>query len=112
MELHAFHWEAPVAQTHDRAAAVLLGGPGADFQFCGQIIFLDDERVIAGGGHRHGKPLKDSFVVVHHGASLAMHEMSGTHDGTAEGFADRLVSEADSEHRNLSCEVADQIDAD
>src|ERR1700733_16046154 len=62
--------------------------------------------------HGHGKTLKDSFVIVHHRAGLAMHEMRGASHAAAEGFPDRLVSQTDPEHGNFSCEVADQIDAD
>ena len=43
MELHAFNGIAAVAQAHDGAGAVFLGGPGADLQFVGQIFLFDDE---------------------------------------------------------------------
>ena len=112
MELHSLDRITAVTQAHDGAAAVFFGGPGADFQFGGQIFFLDDERMIARGRHGHGKALEDGSVVVHDCAGLAMHEMSGANHASAEGFADRLMSEADSEHWDFSCEVADELDAD
>ena len=111
MELHSLCVPA-VAQAHNGAGAVFFGGPGADFQFRGKIFFFDDERMIASGRHRHGKTLKDGFVVVHHCAGLAMHDMTGANHAAAEGFADCLVTQTDSEHRNLPCKMADQIDAD
>ena len=65
MELHAFHGVLLVAQAHDGAGAIFFRGPGADFQFGGQIFFFHDQRVIAGGRHGHGKALKDGLIVVH-----------------------------------------------
>src|SRR5271169_3810482 len=107
MELHALDGVAAMAQTHDGAAAVFLGGPGADFQFGGQIFFLDDERMIPRGRHGHGETLEDSSVVMHDSAGFAMHEMSGANHAAAEGFADRLVPQTDPKYRNLPGEVAD-----
>jgi hypothetical protein len=41
-----------------------------------------------------------------------MHQVRGAHHAAAEGFSDRLMSQADAEHRHLSGEVADEFDAD
>jgi hypothetical protein len=112
MELHAFDGAMPVAQAHDGAGAVFFGGPGADLEFGGEIFFFDDERVIACGRHGHGQALKDGSVVVHDGAGFAVHKIGCANYVAAEGFADGLVSEADSEDWNFSGEVADEIDAD
>src|SRR5579872_6681506 len=68
--------------------------------------------MIAGSGHRHRETLEDSFVVVHDCAGLAMHDMSCADHTAPECFADRLVSEAHSQHWNLTGEMADQLDAD
>ena len=68
--------------------------------------------MIPGGGHGHGKALKHGFIVVHDWARLAMHEVRGADDASAEGFADGLMSEADSEYGNFPGEMADQVDAD
>ena len=38
MELHSFDGISPVAQAHDGAGAVFLGGPGADFQIGGRFF--------------------------------------------------------------------------
>ena len=75
--------------------------------FCSTI-----ERVVARGSHGHGQALKYGFIVVHDRAGFAVHEMSGPDDVSAERFADRLVAEAYSKHRNFTRKVADQIDAD
>jgi hypothetical protein len=56
--------------------------------------------------------LKDSFVVVHDGAGLAVHEVAGADDATSEGLADGLMTEAYAQHWNPSREVANQFDAD
>jgi hypothetical protein len=112
MELHAFDGMVPVAQAHNRAVAIFFGSPGADFQFCRQVFFLDDERVITGRRHRHGETLKDGAVVVHDGAGLAVHKICRPNDTAPEGFPDRLMSEADSEDRHFSREMADKINTD
>src|SRR5258708_34759976 len=109
MELHALDRIAAVTQAHDGPGAVFFRRPGADFQFGGENFLFDDERMVARGGHGHRKTLKDGSDVVHDGASLAVHEMSGANDPAAKGFADRLMSEANSEHRDFPREVADQI---
>src|SRR5579863_5379022 len=112
MELHAFDGMEAVAQAHDGAGAVFLGSPGADFQFRGQIFFLDDERMIARGRHGHGQAPEDRAIVMHDGAGFAVHEMSGANHVSAEGLTDGLMSEADSAQRDFSGEVANQFDAD
>src|ERR1700684_4320998 len=101
MELHSLNREVPMAQAHDDAGAVFFCGPGAYFQFGGEIAFLDDERMIARSCHGHGKTLKDSFVVVYDGAGLAVHKMGGAHHASTEGFANCLMPQANSEHRDF-----------
>src|SRR6266567_6195738 len=112
MELHSLDLMEPVAQTHDGASAVFFGGPGADFQLCRQILFLNDQRMVARGCHRHRETLKDGSVVVNDRTGLAVHEMRRSNHVAAEGFADGLVSQANTEKWNFACKVADQIDAD
>src|ERR1700675_3732762 len=68
--------------------------------------------MIAGRCHRHGQTLKDRFIVMHDRAGFAVHEMGGANHASAEGFANRLVPETDSQHWNFSREMPDQIDAD
>jgi hypothetical protein len=68
--------------------------------------------VIARGRHRHGKALKDGFVVVDDRAGLAVHEVGCADYAASEGLADGLMSKADTENRYLAGEVADQFDAD
>ena len=101
-----------MAQAHDGAGSVFFRRPGADFQFRRQIFLFDDQRMVAGGRHRHGQALEDAFVVVHDGAGFAMHEMGSAHDFAAESFADGLMSQADAQHGNFSGELANQFDAD
>jgi hypothetical protein len=112
MELDAFDEMLAMAQAHDGAGAIFFGGPGADFEICGEIFFFDNQRVVARSGHGHGQALEDGSVVVHDGAGFAVHEMRGANYVSAEGFADGLMSEADTEYGNLSAEVADERDAD
>ena len=112
MELDSLDWELAVAQTHDYAGYVAIGGPSADFQIAGQVRFADDERVIAGGGEWRVNSAKDGSAVVLDRTGFAVHERSGAHDLSAESRANGLMSETDAEERNFSGEVLDQGDAD
>src|ERR1700674_358714 len=47
-----------------------------------------------------------------HFAGFAMHQLGGAHDLSAEGSADGLVAEADSQDRNLARKMADKFNAD
>jgi hypothetical protein len=53
-----------------------------------------------------GKPLEDADILVMDRRHLAVHQLLGVDDLAAEGFADRLVAEADAEQRNLAGEFA------
>src|SRR5580658_5175721 len=68
--------------------------------------------MIARRRHGHGEALKEGSVVVHDGAGLAVHEMSGANYAAAEGFADGLVPQTDSEYRDFPGEVTNESDAD
>src|SRR6266849_10527945 len=68
--------------------------------------------MIAGCGHRRRQAAKDGLAIVLNLTGFAVHQVLRTNHLAAEGRADRLVSEADSEHGHFAREVADQFDAD
>jgi hypothetical protein len=41
-----------------------------------------------------------------------VHQLGGAHDFAAEGRADRLMSQADAQDRNLARKMPDQVNAD
>src|SRR5579863_2012839 len=112
MELHSFDGMPPVPKPHDRTRAVFFGRPRADLEFPWQVFLFDNQRVVASSRHGHRKSLKDSPVVMKDGAGLAVHEVRRPNHMTAKCFADRLMSQADTEQRGLAGKVADQFDAD
>jgi hypothetical protein len=59
-----------------------------------------------------GKPRKTPDIAVLHRRHLAVHQLLGVHDATAEGFADRLVAEANAEQRNLAGKLANRRQRD
>src|SRR5258708_16108784 len=61
MELHAFHREILMPQAHDDARSVFVRSPCADLQIVWQILLGDDQRMVAGRGHRRGQAAKDGF---------------------------------------------------
>ena len=54
MKLHAFDSQFAVAQTHDGVVV----GLGGNFQLARQRIAFDDQRMIARGDERFGRPRK------------------------------------------------------
>jgi hypothetical protein len=105
-------------QAHDDAGSVFVRSPCADFQIAWQILLGDDQRMIAGRGHRRRQAAKDGLAIVLNLTGFAVHQVLRANHLAAEGCADRLVSEADSEQRHtspalvLARKMADQFDAD
>src|SRR6202049_1012874 len=112
MELHSLDRVPAMAQPHDGALAVFFCSPGADFQFRGKTFFLDDQGVVASGSHRDRQSLKNTFIVMHDRAGLAVHKVCGAYYVAAEGRANGLMSKAHPEHWHFSNEVAYEINAD
>ena len=112
VELHAFDREFLVAEAHDHARAVPFHGVGADFEVGGQALLIDDQRVVAGGGHGRADTAEDGFAVVLDAAGLAVHQVLGAYDFSAKRFAHGLMSQADAQDWKLAGEVANQVDAD
>src|ERR1700675_1370998 len=116
MEMHTLHREFLMPQAHDDAGSVFVRSPCADFQIAWQILLGDDQRMIAGRGHWRREAAKDGLAIMLNLARFAVHQVLRAHPLAAEGCADRLVSEADSEQRHISpalaCKMQDQVDAD
>src|ERR1700681_4959150 len=112
MELHSLPRVLPMTQPHDGALAIFFCSPGADLQIRRKTFFLDDQGVVASGSHRDRKSLKNTFIVMHDRAGLAVHKVGGAYYVAAEGRANSLMSKAHPEHRHFSHEAAYEIDAD
>jgi hypothetical protein len=97
-----------VAQTHDDVA-----GLGGDFEFVGKAVAVDDQRVVPRGleGRRH--VLEHALARVANARELAVHWLWCPHHLAAEYLPDRLVAEADAEHRQLGLgRRLDEVHAD
>ena len=70
---------------------------------------IDDERVVAGGLERVGQVGEHAPAVVADERRLAVHDLRGTNDATAEDLADALVAEAHAEHGTVARECADHL---
>jgi hypothetical protein len=118
MELDTFNREFPVPQAHDDPCSVFVRSPGADFQIAWQILLGDDQRVVAGRGHRRRQAAKDGLAIMLNLTGFAVHQVFRAHHLASEGSADGLVSEADSEQRHITAvlavarKVTDQFYAD
>ena len=108
VELHALDVEVLVAHAHDFAVV----GPGGDFEAGRQGRALDRQRMVANHRKWTWQALEYAFSGVRDHRGLAVHDLFGAHDLAAECFADRLVTEADAEDRQLALEVLDDLDRD
>src|SRR3989442_1050330 len=107
MKLDTFHGKLLMPQSHDCPRTIFLYRRGTDFQVWGQTIFRDYQRVISGRGHRRGQSAKNSSSIVQHQAGLSMHKIWSSHHLSTKSSANRLMSQTDSEHRHLACEMPD-----
>src|SRR5947209_10228492 len=112
MELHALHWQPLVAEAHDHGSSIAILSAGGDFQLLGQAFFLDDERMVARGGHRRRQAAENRTAVMHDAAGLAMHQVLRANHLAAECGTYRLMSQANSEDGHFSCSLADQLNTD
>src|SRR6267143_5932374 len=116
MELHTLNREILMSQAHDDAGSVFVRSPCADFQIARQILLGDDQRMIAGRSHGRRQAAKDGLAIVFDLTGFAVHQVLRANHLPAEGCANGLVSEADSEQRHISLalarKMADQFNTD
>src|SRR5215472_11828066 len=108
MELHAFHCRFAMPHSHDLTIVALRG----DLEARGQARALNDERVVASGRERILESAEYARAVVLHRGQLAVHHTPRPDDPSPEGLTDRLVTEADAEDWNFTCEALDQWHTD
>jgi len=104
VELQAVDRQCLVLEGHDQAVFAL----GCDGEAVGQGLGIDHQGVVAAdfnprgqvGEHRAGAVELD-------GRAFAVDRDGRVDDARAEGFANALVAEADAEHRDFACEMAD-----
>ena len=70
-------------------------------------LFVDDERVVSGRHQGVGKAAKESLPIVADGIGLPVNRPRGATHAAAVHLGDRLVAEADAEHRQALTEVSD-----
>jgi hypothetical protein len=108
MKLHAFHREVAMAHGHD----LTFVGACRNFQHIRQRLRLRDQRMVTARLERLRQSRQDAAAIVMHVRRLAMHETRGAHDFAAEHFDERLMPEADAEHRHLARERGDHLHRD
>src|SRR5438132_4815819 len=97
MELHALDRGRAVAHAHDLAVV----GPRRHLELGRARLALDRQGMVPRGLVGRGQPPENARACVMDARHLAVHERLRMHDTPAEGLADRLVSEADTENGNL-----------
>ena len=97
-QIGSSRWRRPITRPSS-VQAVLEGGRESGT--------LDDQGVVAGRGERRRQALEDVGVMMEDRRGLAVHEVRGTDDVTAEDMADGLVTEAHAEDRLLAGEGLD-----
>ena len=112
MELHPFDGKAAMAKSHDDAGAIFLEGMGGDLEVSGQVVFGDDEGVVASRGHRRRNAPEDRLTVVFNLTGLAVHEVLRAYDASAEGSANGLMSQTYAKERHFPGKIPDEVNAD
>ena len=112
MELHAFHREPAMPQTHDGACSIALGGVGTYFQIGRQGLLFDNQGMVTRRCHGRRQPAEDGFAVVLHRAGLAMHQVRRAHHSAPKRRADGLMSQTDPQQWYFACKMAYQRNGD
>src|SRR5450755_3517483 len=108
VELHTLDGKLPMTHAHDQAVVA----PGGDFQRVREPGSGDHKRVVSGRHERVIEPVEHAGAGVMHGTYLAVHNGRRAHHLASKGNADRLVAEADAEHRDAAAEVTHEVNTD
>src|SRR5690606_33669398 len=109
VELHPFHIECLVAQTHDLVhAAVVALRPGDDLEAVWQRLLFNDQRMVTRRGKRTRQAAEHTLAFVIDRRGLAMHHLARAHHLAAEYLAHALLAKADAKDRQLAGKVLDR----
>ena len=105
MELDAFCPGGHVSESHN----FLIFCPRSDLENRWEGGAIDDEGMVACGfkGLRHVR--ENGICTMVDGRCFTMHEELGSHNLATIGLGKGLMPEADTEHRDPSCEVLDGL---
>src|SRR5262249_49105010 len=107
MELDSEKRPRAMADGHDHAVL----GLGIDAKKNRRRRAIDNQRVIARRLHRRRASFEQSLAAMPHRRDLAVHRRGAAHDARAERLAERLMTEADAEQRNVIVETDEIEDA-
>src|ERR1700734_841320 len=108
VELDAVHRQGAMLKGHDQAVRRLRG----DREIAGHRGAIDHQGMVTRRLEWAVDAAEHALALVAHLGELAVHGQGRAHDVAAEGLADRLVAEADAEHRNGRRGLVDQVEAD
>ena len=108
MKLHPECRAVTVLNAHDEPVVALR----ADLELGGRARSLDDERVIARRRKGAVQTAEEPARIVRNARHLAVHRRWRAHNVAAERLPDRLMAEADPEHRRRFARRADEIETD
>ena len=107
MKLHAFHDVPFMPDAHDLA----VPRPGGDDEPVRHRLRVDHQRMVAGEDRRRRYPAEHAASVRGYRIGLAVHDRLCLDDTPSEGGADRLVSQAHPQDRDLAGEPANRLQA-
>src|SRR5271156_3218951 len=108
VELHAFHSQFAMTQTHDRAVAGLRGY----FERARERFALHDQRMVARGNEFLRQTAEYRFAVVLNFTRLAVHDFLRANHIAAERRSNGLMSQTNAEDGNFSSEALNERHAD
>lgn len=108
MKLHAVKWEMPMLQTHNDTVFC----PGSALQHIRAGFGVDDETVVAGGHERIRQTGKHAGIFMKHGTQFAVNGLRGPDDVATIDLTDSLMTEADTQDRDMRSGSPNEIAAD
>ena len=110
MELNAEGWMLLVLDAHDFTDSIRSVRPRCYIELVRQRVIFDHKAVVTRCGHRLRKTGEDTLPFVMNLIRLAVHQSFGSDNFSAGCLSDRLVSEADAQHRHAPMKVLNAID--
>ena len=108
VELYSKSRKLSVPDTHDN----IVVGPGCNIENTGGGVAFDDERMITSCGKPIGNSCEDPLPIVIDCRDFYMDDGRCLDNRSAEGLADRLMSQTYPKNRNRRVESGDEINAD
>ena len=108
MKLDTLGWVNLVPEPHDD----IVIGPCGYVEGFRKTLGIDNERMVTRGNEAVRHVAENTVAAVPNETGLSVHQAGGVHDAAAEGCSDCLVSQANTEYRNISGNAPNKVNGD